>query len=207
LPGLVATLDACVLFQGWLTDLLLCLAEAKAFEPIWSDEIHAEWMRNLHSRMGIPIEKVEYRRDEMERAFPAANVAATPALVSAIQGLSNTVAQRKDAHVVATAVASKATVIVTHNVRDFAPKVLGHYGLSKIRPGAFCVDLLGNCQAQVLAGIRTHRASLKRTPMSTARYLDYLADDIGSVCRIWRSRWHHARDLFETAPTALWKTR
>lgn len=51
----VAVLDACVLFQGRLTNLLLHLAEAKAFEPIWSDDIHAEWMRNLHSSMGIPL--------------------------------------------------------------------------------------------------------------------------------------------------------
>ena len=78
MPVPVAVLDACVLFQGRLTNLLLHLAEAKAFEPIWSDDIHAEWMRNLHSGMGIPVDKIEYRRGEMERAFPEANVPAPP---------------------------------------------------------------------------------------------------------------------------------
>jgi hypothetical protein len=38
-------------------------------------------MRNLQSSMGIPIDKIEYRRNEMERAFPAANVPAPPTLV------------------------------------------------------------------------------------------------------------------------------
>ena len=138
----VAVLDACVLFQGRLTNLLLHLAEAKAFEPIWSDDIHAEWMRNLHSSMGIPTDKIEYRRGEMERAFPAANVPEPPFLVATIRGVSKTAAQRKDAHVVATAVIAKVAVIVTHNIKDFAPEVRGRYGLAKVRPDAFCVGLL-----------------------------------------------------------------
>jgi predicted nucleic acid-binding protein len=173
----VAVLDACILFQGRLTNLLLHLAEASSFEPIWSDDIHAEWMRNLHSSMGIPTEKIAYRRSEMERAFPVANVPATPTLVASVQRLSKTAAQRKDAHVVATTVAAKATVIITHNIKDFAPQVLSHHGLSKVRPDRFCVDLLASRQAQVLAGLRAHRASLRRTPMSSPQYIDHLADD------------------------------
>jgi hypothetical protein len=86
----VAVLDACVLFQGRVTNLLLHLAEAKAFEPIWSADIHAEWMLNLHSSMGIPIDKNEYRRGEMESAFPAPNVPAPPTLVATIQAVSKT---------------------------------------------------------------------------------------------------------------------
>ncbi len=85
--------------------------------------------------------------------------------------------QRKDAHVVATAVVAKATIIVTHNIRDFAPGVLSHSGLSKIRPNFFCVDLLESHQAAVLAGLRAYRADLIKTPMSQARYIDHLADD------------------------------
>ena len=83
----MAILDACVLFQGGLTNLLLHLAAADAFEPLWSDAIHAEWTRNLHARLGIPAGKVEYRRGQMERAFPAANVATPPALVADRMGM------------------------------------------------------------------------------------------------------------------------
>jgi PIN domain len=183
-PAPVAVLDACVLFQGRLTNLLLHLAEAKAFAPLWSDDIHVEWMRNLHSRVGIPIDKIEYRRGEMERAFPAANVAAPPTLVATIRGVSKTAAQRKDAHVVATAVIAEAAVIVTHNIRDFSPEVLGRYGLARVRPGAFCVGLLAGHETQVLAGIRMHRANLRRTPMSPAQYIDHLAED-----RLGMPRW------------------
>jgi predicted nucleic acid-binding protein len=177
LPLQVAVLDACILFQGRLTNLLLHLAAAKAIEPIWSDNIHSEWMRTLHARMRVPIDKIEYRRGEMEKAFPAANVAVTPTLVVAIQAMSKTAAQRKDAHVVAAAVIGKATTIVTHNIKDFGRQVLGHYGLSKVRPAPFCVGLLVTHEMQVHAGIRMHRASLRRTPMSPTRYIDHLFDD------------------------------
>ena len=50
----VAVLDACVLFQGRLTNLLLHIAEAKAFEPVSPDAIHAEWMRDVRAQMDIP---------------------------------------------------------------------------------------------------------------------------------------------------------
>ena len=112
----------------------------------------------------------------MERAFPAANILPRPALVSVVRGMCRTAAQRGDAHVVAAAVTAKATVIVTHNIKDFAPQVLDRYGLSKARPDTFCMGLLASHQAQVLAGVRAHRASLKRIPMTPVQYVGHLAD-------------------------------
>jgi PIN domain len=155
----------------------LHLAEARAFEPVWSEAIHAEWMANLNTSMGIPADRIEYRRGEMERAFPAASVSIASPLVSTIQGMCKTPAQRKDAHVVAVAVKGKASLIVTHNIKDFSAQVLSHYHISKVRPDPFCVDLLATRQIQVIEGARTHRASLKRTPMTPVQYVDYLADD------------------------------
>jgi hypothetical protein len=116
----------------------------------------------------------------MERAFPAANCAPDPVLTQAVQTMCRTPAQRKDAHVVATAVKAKAFTIVTHNIKDFAPAVIQHYELTKIRPDGFCVDLLANQQAELLAGLREHRSSLKRTQMNPAQYVTYLSTpDLG----------------------------
>jgi hypothetical protein len=42
-----ATLDACVLYPAFLRDVLLVLAEAGFFAPIWSAEILDEVKRNL----------------------------------------------------------------------------------------------------------------------------------------------------------------
>jgi predicted nucleic acid-binding protein len=174
---MVATLDACILFQGRLTDLLLNLGEASAFEPVWSDAIHEEWMKNLSMKFGIPADKISYRRGEMENAFPVANVAATPALISSVQAFCKTAAQRKDAHIVATAIRAKADVIVTHNIKDFASSALVEFNLSKVRPDNFCVQLLAAQTEKVLKGVSGHRASLKKAVFSSAGYLEYLADE------------------------------
>jgi len=177
MQAIVATLDACVLFQGRLTDLLLNIAEAGAFEPVWSDAIHEEWMRNLSVKFGIPADRIAYRRGEMERAFPAANVTATTALISSVQALCTTAPQRKDAHVMATAISAKAEVIVTHNIKDFASSALAKFELSKVRPDSFCVQLLEAQTEKVLNGVRAHRASLKRAAFAPAGYLEYLAHE------------------------------
>lgn len=162
-----------MLYRGMLTDLLLWVAAEGAFEPVWSDAIHDEWGRNLAGRLGA--EKVAYRQGEMRRAFPAALVSPDPALVLQVEGLCRTKAQRKDAHVVATAIAAEAGTVATFNTRDFAPAVLRRYGLTASTPDAFLLDLLAADQEHVLAGVRTHRASLKRTRPAVGDYLDGLA--------------------------------
>jgi predicted nucleic acid-binding protein len=180
-----AALDACVLYKGMLTDLLLWIAAQGAFDPVWSDEIHDEWSRNLAGR--LPEDRISYRRSEMERSFPAANVPSRPALLSAIREMCRTEGHRKDAHVVATAADARADVIVTTNIKDFDPQVLQHFGLSKQRPDAFLLGLLGTHQTPVLAGVQAHRASLKRTSPSVDEYLALLGGPRAEVSRFARA--------------------
>ncbi len=160
---------------------MLWLAESGAFEPIWPDEIRTEWSRNLAaSNLRIPQARIDWRKAEMERAFAAANCAPDPVLTLAVQAMCRTPTQRNDAHVVATAVTAKASTIVTDNIKDFAPVVMQHYGLGKVRPDTFCLELLANRQAEVLAGLREHRNSLKRTQVDPAQYVNYLSTpDLG----------------------------
>ncbi len=178
-------MDACVLFQGRLTNLLLWLAEARAFEPIWSDAIHEEWSRNLAaSKLGMTPEKIAYRKAQMQLAFPVANCDADPAIVLAVQAMCRLVRHKKDAHVVATAIGAKAgtrsvVTIVTENTRDFAPDILAAYRLRKARPENFCLELLNTRPAETLAGLTRHRASMVKTPMDPKGYLAYLDGQIG----------------------------
>ena len=44
---LTALLDANVLYPAGLRDFLLRLADRYLYTPLWSADIHAEWMRNL----------------------------------------------------------------------------------------------------------------------------------------------------------------
>jgi hypothetical protein len=69
--GRTVLLDACALVPIRLTNVLLWLAEAGLFEPLWSDAILDEVQRNL-PKLGISAEKAARRVATMRTAFGAA---------------------------------------------------------------------------------------------------------------------------------------
>ena len=55
-----AVLDACVLYSASLRDLFMRLTVNLAFQPIWTETIHEEWMRNvLENRSDLTWEQLE----------------------------------------------------------------------------------------------------------------------------------------------------
>jgi len=165
-----AVLDACVLFRGGVRDFLLWVAEAGAFSPTWSDAIHEEWMRSRRNEFGDSLIRLNWARNEMERAFPGANVAPDPEALSSIS-----LPDVNDTHVVATAVAAEANSIVTYNRRHFPDRILAPLGLCTETPDEFCSRLFDQVQTDVIEGARLHRASLKRPTYDPGEYLTHLA--------------------------------
>jgi predicted nucleic acid-binding protein len=162
-----AVLDASVLFRGGIRDFLLWLAEAGAFTPVWSDTIHDEWMRNRRIKFGDPPSRLEWARSEMERAFPGANFAPDSRTLTSLR-----LPDPGDVHVVATAVAAEARVIVTYNNRHFPAEVLDQLGVRAETPDNFCVRL--ESSRLVSEGARLHRASLRNPPYDPSAYLAHL---------------------------------
>ena len=123
----VAVLDANVLVPAGVRDVLLSIATADLFVPIWQAEIEAEVLRNasrlIASRQPtldivdiVDIAaKVNRTIAQMNTAFPGARLddADWKGLVAT---MSN---DPMDRHVLAAAVASQATHLVTENLRDF----------------------------------------------------------------------------------------
>lgn len=71
----VAVHDANVLYPAHLRDLVMRLAMIDLVRPHWSNEIHDEWMRNVHAdHPDVTWEDLEYPRREMDRARPDACV-------------------------------------------------------------------------------------------------------------------------------------
>jgi predicted nucleic acid-binding protein len=164
-----AVLDACVLFKSGVRDFLLWVAEAGAFSPVWSDEIHNEWTRNRHECYGDSLADIIRTRTMMEQAFPGANFEPDPDVLKTIQ-----LPDPNDVHVVATAVAAEADTIVTYNEKDFPDKILASLGLRKENPDAFCLRLFPDLQPEFIEGARLHRASLKRPPFDPDQYLSHV---------------------------------
>ena len=107
-------LDACVLVQAPLRDTLLRLAEEpRLYRPRWSDEIIAETVRNLESRIGLSREKTAYLLAQLREHFGDSWVTGYEPLIDKMA------THPKDRHVLAAAVKCGASVIVTYNKRDF----------------------------------------------------------------------------------------
>jgi hypothetical protein len=165
-----AVLDACVLFRGGVRDFLLWVAEAGAFSPAWSDTIHEEWIKSRRGKFGDPMSRLNYAREQMEKAFPGANFDADPESLKAIL-----LPDANDLHVVAIGVAARAKSIVTYNVRHFPDRTLRPLGLRAETPDEFGVRLFNGARAEVIEGARLHRASLKSPSYDAGSYLDHLA--------------------------------
>jgi PIN domain len=174
----LAVLDAPVLARGVLTMFLLHVAEAGAFDPVWSDQIHADWSRELQRlRPDIPVERLRHRRVEMDRAFPVANVIASRDMQDEVMVHCTTPAERKAAHVLATALSARAAVIVTDTSFCLSAVMskLWH-DTAVLSPDAWCLELLDRHEPAVLVGGRAHRASLTRGDGSTGSWLALLRE-------------------------------
>jgi len=172
----VAVLDAPVLTRGVLTMFLLHLADAGAFDPVWSDQIHIDWARELQRlHPDMPVERVRHRRLEMDRAFPVANVIASRDAQDEVLAHCTTPTERKSAHVLATALSARAAVIVTDAAFCLTEVMSKVWHDTAVRsPDAWCLELLDRHAAAVLDGSRAHRASLNRGDTSIDGWLALL---------------------------------
>lgn len=115
-----ALLDTCVLFPPLLRGLLLALADRGLFNPLWSEVIAAEWL-HLANRRG-DLAGAEAALTSMRARWPEGHL---PAVESAHLDLPDA----GDRHVLAAAIAGRADLIVTNNLRDFPRRHLAPHGL------------------------------------------------------------------------------
>jgi predicted nucleic acid-binding protein len=172
--GPAAVLDANVLFPFQLRNLLLHLAVDGLFEPLWSEQIVDECVRNLRSNAGLTDEQCAHLVRQMGVAFPEAwgtgYEGAADGLVLPDEG---------DRHVIALAVHHEAEFIITRNAKHFPPGVLRPLGIRPMDPDAFVGRLWRRDRHAVLAAAERHRQSLRRAPLTPERYLDSLHTHAG----------------------------
>jgi len=147
------------------------LAVVKAYEPRWTNEIHAEWMRNvLADRPDLTRESLERTRMLMDQVNPKCLVSGYEARIPGL-----TLPDENDRHVLAAAMEAGASVIVTFNLSDFPRKALNQHGIRALHPDAFLVILFNRNRTRFLRGIGQHRASLKNPPKTVEEYLSTLS--------------------------------
>ncbi|RDC72437.1 PIN domain-containing protein [Rhodovulum sp. 12E13] len=158
-----AVLDACVLYPTVMREVLLAVARAGLFAPLWSARLLEEWAL------------AAARRGTLEEAQARGEIAATRAtfpLAEAppVQGTGERLwlPDPGDIHVLATAVATSADGIVTLNARDFPRGTLAEEGLARWDPDAFLMALWLRAPDSVAQAAESVRAEAERLDTAPA---------------------------------------
>ena len=174
----VAVLDANVLIPAGLRDLMLSCADVGVFRPVWQAEIEDEVVRNTvrltAERRGIDLDQsragAEATMAQMRRAFPDA-CAATELWTPMVGQMT---CDDKDRHVLAVAVGTQATHLVTTNIRDF-PVRSRPAGVAVVRPDRFLRDRLAATPELVVSAVDSMSARLRNPPQSPVEIARLLA--------------------------------
>lgn len=167
MSSFAAVLDANVLYSYSLTSVLLELAEARLYRPIWSNDIHAEWIRAVtRKRPDIAPENLERRRAAMDEALPDACVGGYGRLIGALE-----LPDPDDRHVLAVAIRARAQVIVTFNEKHFPADVLSEFDLCTQHPDTFLRHLIDLAPTVVRARLENAATMLKRPPLTIEEYI------------------------------------
>lgn len=154
-----ATLDACVLYPTVMRHMLLGAAAAGLYTPLWSPRILEEWARAA-ARMG-PRDEAIARGDiaAMRARWPGAEVTPPDSLIRRLH-----LPDVNDIHVLASAIAGSADVIVTQNAADFPRGTLAEEGLRREDADQFLRGLDAAVMARVAEQVRAEAERLSGEP-------------------------------------------
>ena len=130
-----ALLDANVLYPTVMREVLLGAASEGLLEPLWSPRLLEEWRR------------AALRRGEDASGEIAAVRARWPDASVEPASLEVWLPDPDDVHVLGAAVAGRADVLVTLNLKDFPTRVLSAHGVVRRDPDGLLVEMLGEGDA------------------------------------------------------------
>ena len=166
-----ALYDACVLYPAPLRDLLMRLAITDLFRARWTDQIHEEWIRSVLK------DRPDLTREQLERTRQLMNSHVRDSLVSGYEDLIDglQLPDPDDRHVLAAAIRTRASVIVTFNLADFPNEYLAGHGIEAQHPDEFITHLLDLNPAAVCSAAKKQRAALRNPPKDVEQFLEALA--------------------------------
>lgn len=161
--------DACSLASVWRRNLLLSLAEAELFRLRWSPDIIAETEKTIakilqdredhKSRAAAAVAK-------MVSAFPEAHVYDYQAFLGAA-----TLPDKNDQHVLAAALKTRASMLVTENTKDFPSKILSELNLEVKSSDEFIADAVELDPPLAIRAVARMRARFKKPPLTADEML------------------------------------
>lgn len=170
LESQIVVFDACVFYPAPIRDLLLRLAQAELFRAKWTDQIHDEWINSLlKNRTDLTKEKLENTRNLINNAVRDCLIIGYENIISSLN-----LPDLNDRHVLAAAIRSNSSAIITYNLKDFPTKILKPYNVEALHPDDFISMLIETAAGTVCTIVGNLRRNLKNPPISSGEYLETL---------------------------------
>lgn len=162
-----AVLDACVLYPAPVRDLLLSMAHVGLYHPRWSEDIEAEWVRNVLAN------RSDLTSAQLARTCALMAAAVPDCLVENYRPMIDSLAlpDPDDRHVLAAAIVGRADAIVTSNLRDFPQQEMRRHNLVAIHPDDFIADQLELRPLEALSAVKAMRERLKNPLLSCDEFI------------------------------------
>ncbi|OGT27055.1 MAG: PIN domain-containing protein [Gammaproteobacteria bacterium RIFCSPLOWO2_02_FULL_42_14] len=167
---LIVLYDACVLYPAPLRDFLMELALTDLFQAKWSNRIHDEWIRNvLKNRPDLTKDKLIIIRDLMNYHVRDCLVEKYEKIIPKLN-----LPDKNDRHVLAAAIHSKSSIIVTFNTKDFPDRIVKKYEIKAKNPDDFIVNQCDFTPEILCSVAKNCRSRLKKPKFDVERYLQNL---------------------------------
>jgi hypothetical protein len=168
-----AVLDSCVLYPPGLRNLFLWLAVEEVYFPRWTEAIHEEWIRNALENDARKNHPPLLSREKLERTRDLMNRNADRSVVTGFEHWIPRISlpDPDDRHVLAAAIESESSYIVTFNLRHFPASALSAHGVEAIHPDSFLCKLFEDNPNGFLRAVEALRNSLKNPPLSGQQLL------------------------------------
>lgn len=167
-----ALIDATVLSGALKRNITLSLAEEGFFRPRWSklilDEVEKAVAEQIKDKRHAATQ-----RHRIETAFPESLVTGFECLIDGLK-----LPDPNDCHVLAAAIETRASVLVTDNLKDFPAAVLEAHSIHPISPDDFIADVLDLELPSAVAALRRMRERFAK-PALTAEALILKIESIG----------------------------
>jgi predicted nucleic acid-binding protein len=152
-----AVLDACVIYPTVLREILLGVAQAGLYQPLWSDRILEEWTRAT-AKLG-PVAQLEAQSEAtlLRANFPRGEIRAQGHIEQRLH-----LPDDNDLHVLAVAIAGHADCIVTFNAKDFPRHILAEEGIARRDPDGLLWELWSFHPEEVAAVVRRVHATAEK---------------------------------------------
>jgi len=129
-----AVCDASVLYSANLRDLLVRLAQDDLVQPLWTERILDEMVwAVLRNRPDLNPDRLLRTKTRMHTTLPDSLVTGHENLIESL-----VLPDPDDRHVLAAAIRSDSTIIVTDNVKDFPAQALARHGIKARGPIPSC---------------------------------------------------------------------